>query len=249
MQDYMNYDEYPFSLKEEVGCLGMSVILAGIGSWILYRSCWGGLLILIIFPLCRKCYREEKIEKRKQVLLLEFKEAMQSVAASLLSGYSIENAWKEAEKELKELYGEEGLMAEEMKRMNSAILMNQPVEQLLYRFALRTSCEDILEFAEVFRFAKRSGGNFGKIIQHTIFHIGEKIETEREIQTMMAGRRMEQRIMNVVPVGLLAYLNLTAKEFLEPLYGNLFGVCVMSAVFFAYLGALMLARKITQIKI
>lgn len=249
MQEYMNYDEYRLSVREETGCLGMAAVLAGLAGWILYQSFWGCLLILIIFPLCRRCYREEKKEKRKQVLLLEFKDAMQSVAASLLSGYSIENAWKEAEKELRELYGEEGLMVEEMRRMNSAILMNQPVEQLLYQFALRTSCEDILEFAEVFRFAKRSGGNFGKIIQNTVFHIGEKIETDREIQIMMAGRIMEQRIMNIVPVGLLAYLNLTSKEFLEPLYGNLFGVCVMSVAFLAYLGALMLARKMTQIKI
>ena len=66
---------------------------------------------------------------------------------------------------------------------------------------------------------------------------------------MIAGRRIEQRIMNVVPVGLLAYLNVTSKEFLRPLYGNLFGVCVMSVAFLAYLGALMLARKMTQIKI
>lgn len=249
MQEYLNYEEYHLSMKEEAECLGMAAVLTGIAAWVLYQSLWGSFLILIVFPLCRICYREEKKEKRKQVLLLEFKEAMQSVAASLLSGYSIENAWQEAEKELRELYGEEGFMAEEMRRMNSGILMNQPIEQLLYQFALRTSCEDILEFAEVFRFAKRSGGNFGKIIQNTIFHIGEKIETEREIQTMMAGRRMEQRIMNVVPVGLLAYLNVTSKEFLEPLYGNLFGVCVMSVAFLAYLGALMLARKMTQIKI
>lgn len=249
MQEYMDYDTYRLSMKEEAGCIGMALILSGIAGWILYQSFWGCLLILIIFPLCRKFYREEKKEKRKRVLLLEFKEAMQSVAASLLSGYSIENAWKEAEKELWELYGEEGIMAEEMRRMNSAILMNQPIEQLLYQFALRSSCEDILDFAEVFMFAKRSGGNFGKIIQNTIFHIGEKIETEQEIQTMMAGRVIEQKIMNIVPVGLLGYLNLTSKEFLEPLYGNPFGICVMSAAFLAYLAALMLARKMTQIKI
>ena len=121
MQEYMNYEEYHLSMKEETFCLGTAAILTGIAAWILYKSFWGFLLILIFFPLCRKGYIEEKKEKRKQILLLEFKETMQSVAASLLSGYSIENAWKEAEKELQELYGKDGLMQEEMKRMNSAI--------------------------------------------------------------------------------------------------------------------------------
>ena len=60
---------------------------------------------------------------------------------------------------------------------------------------------------------------------------------------------MEQKIMNVVPVGLLVYLNLTSQEFLEPLYGNLFGVCVMTGAFAAYVGAVLLASKIVKIKI
>ena len=45
-------------------------------------------------------------------------------------------------------------MVEEMRQMNAGIGMNQPVEQLLYQFAVRSECEDIMEFAEVFRFAK-----------------------------------------------------------------------------------------------
>ena len=249
MQDYVDYDQYQLSLKEEICCVGAAIALSAVAGWILYRSVWGLLLIIFIFPLFRKLYQEEQKEKRKQRLLLEFKEAMQSVAASLLSGYSIENAWKEAEKELYDLYGGNGFMEEEMRRMNSGIQMNQPVEQLLYQFALRSSCEDILEFAEVFRFAKRSGGNFGKIIQNTIFRIGEKIETEREIQTILAGRKMEQSVMNIIPIGLLVYLNLTSKEFLAPLYGNFFGICVMSVAFLAYLAALILAKKMIQIQL
>ena len=249
MQDYIDYEQYQLSLKEEIYCIGAAIVLSAVTGWILYRSIWGMFLIVLIFPLCRKLYQEEQKERRKQRLLLEFKEAMQSVAASLLSGYSIENAWKEAEKELHGLYSGNGFMEEEIRRMNSGIQMNQPVEQLLYQFALRSSCEDILEFAEVFRFAKRSGGNFGKIIQNTVFRIGEKIETEHEIQTILAGRKMEQKVMNIVPVGLLLYLNLTSKDFLAPLYGNFFGICVMSVAFFVYLAALALFKKMIQIQL
>lgn len=249
MQDYVDYSNYKLSLKEEVKCFGMAGLLSVFCSWILYKSFWGILLFIIIFPLCRNSYREKQKELRKQKLLLEFKEAMQSVSASLLSGYSIENAWQEAELEMRELYGIEGYMTKEMKLMNGKVRMNQSVEELLYQFALRSSCEEILEFAEVFRFAKRSGGNFGKIIQNTIFHIGEKIEIEREIQIMIAGKKMEQKIMNIVPIALLVYLNLTSEEFLAPLYGNMLGICIMTAAFLAYLGAFLLAQKITQIKL
>ncbi len=249
MQDYVDYSNYKLSLKENIKCFGMAVLLSVFGSWLLYQNFWGILLFIIIFPLYQKFYKEKQKEIRKQKLLLEFRDAMQSVSASLLSGYSIENAWQEAEVEMRELYGIQGYMTKELKLMNGKISMNQSVEELLYQFALRSSCEEILEFAEVFRFAKRSGGNFSKIIQNTVFHIGEKIETEREIQVMIAGKKMEQKIMNIVPVALLIYLNLTSKEFLAPLYGNIFGVCVMTGAFFAYLGAFLLAQRIIKIKI
>ena len=136
------------------------------------------------------------------------------------------------------------------RKFDGMIITGAPVEEIEFsEVKYWKELEDILEFAEVFRFAKRSGGNFGKIIQNTIFRIGEKIETEHEIQTILAGRKMEQKVMNIVPVGLLLYLNLTSKEFLAPLYGNFFGICVMSVAFFVYLVALALSKKMIQIQL
>lgn len=249
MPELKDYESYPMQGIEEIKCLGVSVLLAAVAAWILYKHPLGLLLSIAIFPIYRRNYVSKKILEQKRELLLQFKEGMQSVSVALLSGYSIENAWAEAEKELCELYGEEAYMVEEMHYMNSGIRMNQPVEQLLYQFASRTGCEDIIGFAEIFRFAKRSGGNFAKIIRNTVQRIVEKQEVEREIETILSGKKMEQKIMNFVPVGLLAYLNLTSEEFLAPLYGNLFGVCVMTIAFVAYIGAFLLAQKMVVIKI
>ena len=66
---------------------------------------------------------------------------------------------------------------------------------------------------------------------------------------IIAGKKMEQKVMNIVPVCLLAYLNLTSEEFLSPLYGNLFGVCVMTVAFGIYLMALLMAQKMVDIKV
>ena len=249
MQESIDYRNYKLSGREEVECVAVTVLLAAIAAWILYKSLWGLLLGIVIFPVYRRNYRRGKAAKRKRELLLQFKDGMQSVSVALLSGYSIENAWQEAEKELREMHGVEAYMTEEMRQMNSGIKMNQPVEQLLYQFAMRTGCEDIVGFAEVFRFAKRAGGNFGRVIQNTVHRIAERQEVEREIETVLSGKKMEQRIMNVVPVLLLAYLNLTSEEFLAPLYENFFGACVMTLAFVAYVGAFMLAQKMVAIRI
>ena len=249
MQECVDYGRYKLSVKEELRCIGISLGLATCVAWLLYKSFWGLLTWAVIFPIYRHNYRCMQIENRKRALLLQFKEVMQSVVVALIAGFSVENAWLEGQKELEMLYGNGSHMAEEMRVMNAKIRMNQPVEQVFYQFALRSRCEDIIEFAEVFRFAKRSGGDFAKIIQNTIQHISQKIEVEREIEIVLAGKKMEQRIMNIVPVGLLVYLNLTSKEFLAPLYGNLFGACIMTAALGGYISALILARKMINIKV
>lgn len=249
MQECVNYERYRLSMLEEAKCLGIVLLLSVVAAWLLYKNPWGMILGIVLYPLYRANYKKIQIEKRKKELLLQFKDAMGSVAVALKAGYSIENSWCEAWKELQELYGDGACMTEEMKQMNVAIQMNQPVEQVLYQFACRSGCDDIIGFAEIFLFAKRSGGNFGKIIENTVRHIAEKLEVEREIETVLAGKRMEQKIMNVVPICLIAYLNLTSQEFLMPLYGNFGGAGVMTLAFFAYVGAVMLANKMINIKV
>ena len=109
--------------------------------------------------------KKKRREQQKETLLLQFRDAMQSVAAALQAGYSMENAWRESEKEMTELYGQDGIFVGELHQINQAVGMNQPIEKLLYEFALRSDCEDIQNFSDVFLFAKRSGGGFFKNIK------------------------------------------------------------------------------------
>ena len=245
----MDYGRYHFKKKEELFCALAAMILSAVVAWLLYKSIWGMYVFGIIYPFYKNAYRKKCIQKQQKELLIQFKDMILSVSATLLSGYAIENAWKEAEKEICKLYGEQSYMAMEIREMNAGIRMNQSIEQLFYDFALRSRNEDIISFSEVFQFAKRSGGNFGKIMHRSAMRISEKLEIEQEIQTVIAGKRMEQSVMNVVPVGILIYLNLTSSEFMEPLYGNLFGIIVMTVSFVAYLAALLLSKKMMQIKI
>lgn len=245
----MDYRKYHLNWKEKLKCLIGSLVCAVLISWLLYRSWLGIFSAVVIYPIYKEQKRREELEKKKWELLLGFKDAMQSVSAALMAGYSLENAWREGEREMAELYGEAACISTELRKINAAVKMNEPLEDKLMEFAKRSACEDIWSFAEVFTFAKRSGGDFGKIIRTTIHRINDKIEVEREIAVVISGKKMEQRVMNFVPAFILVYLNLTSEEFLEPLYGNFFGVCVMSGAFMIYLGAMLLAKKIVDIRV
>ena len=245
----MDYRTYQLKWQEWLTCIAGAVLLAVFVSWLLYQS-WCGLGLIVLFlPLCVHKRRQHLLEIRQRKLLLEFKDAMQSVSSTLMAGYSMENAWRVAEQEIRELYGENSYLAGELQQINAAVRMNEPIEKELLQFAKRSGCEDILSFAEVFQFAKRSGGDFGKILRTTAGRISDKLEVEREVETVIAGKKMEQKIMNMVPAFILIYLNLTSPDFLEPLYGNLLGTMVMSIALAIYLAAIKLAEKITNINV
>ena len=103
--------------------------------------------------------------------------------------------------------------------------------------------------AEIFGFAKRSGGDFPQIIRTTAARISAKIEVEREVDTVIAGKKLEGKIMSVMPFFILAYLNLASGEFIDPLYGNLAGVLVMSAALLVFVGAMAINRRISDIRV
>lgn len=245
----MDYGRYECSIKERLQCLLISVGVSGILAWLFYRSWWGMLLFPMVCIWYTRSYRKRQIKRRKERLLYEFKDTMQALSSALLAGYSMENAWRDTERELRELYGEQSVMLPEVQRMNAAVRMNEPIEQVLSEFAGRSSCEEIENFAEIFAFAKRSGGDFAKIIRTTVKELTGKIEVEQEIATVLAGKKLEGRVMNLMPLLILAYMTVTAGDFLDVLYGNALGICIMTVVLVGYALALKLSAWILDIRI
>lgn len=245
----MDYKKYRLERKDHLICLLAGIAISGVIAGLFYRSCWAMLLCPLVCIVWKRKYRAGKLQKRKDRLLLEFKDAMQAVSAALLAGYSMENAWKEAEGELRELHGEESLMCRELHLMNAAVRMNEPLEKVLSEFAQRSGCEEIESFAEVFSFAKRGGGDFAGMIRTTVQKLAGRIEVEREIATILAGKKLEGRVMNVMPVLILAYLTAASGGFLDSLYKNTAGVLVMTTALAVYVAAMALSEHIMNIRI
>ena len=106
-----------------------------------------------------------------------------------------------------------------------------------------------MEFAEVFSAAKRGGGNLTEVIGRSVAVIEDKIETEKEIQVVISARQMEQKVMNVVPFGILLYISIVSRGFFQVLYKNVIGVAVMTVCLAVYLGAVWLSNRIVDIEV
>ena len=228
------------------------MLLQGIGilalfSYVFYRS-WIVLVLLLPALLPYLLYRRRSfVKKRKEELLLQFREMMHAVIAGLQAGYSIENAFLHAQEDLRLLYGAEAMICEELQHINRELRNNNNLEDVLKDLAERSHSQDIKDFAEVFRIAKRSGGDLPGILKNTAELISEKIEVRREIATTISAKKMEQKIMDLVPFGIILYIDATTPGFFNALYHNAFGVLLMSVLLVVYLAAYLLAEKILNI--
>ena len=93
------------------------------------------------------------------------------------------------------------------------------MEELLYDLGIRSRVEDILNFTDVLIQAKKMGGNMRGILNRCISSIEERIEVKKEIDAILASRKMEQKIMSFIPLGIILYMQITSPEFLSVLYG------------------------------
>ena len=142
-----------------------AVAFTGITAWLYYHSLWAMIALTPIFIWEYRKSKEECERKKRQKFLLQFKEMIQSMAAALGTGYSVENAMKETQKELKIIYSQNEIISKEMAYMIGQIRVQVPVEQILEEFACRVGEEDVKNFASVFSTAKRNGGDMIAILQ------------------------------------------------------------------------------------
>ena len=225
------------------------IIIILLLSLFFYRSFWAIPFLTPVYLLYQKEKKKALMRQREKETAVQFKDAILAVSANQKAGYSVENSFKQSYEDMVLLYGKDSLICRELRIIIAGLGNNMVLETLLYNFGKKSRVEDVMEFAEVFAAAKRNGGNLTEVIERCASVIEDKVETEKEIQVLISARQMEQRIMNVVPFGILLYINATSKGFFDVLYHNIPGVVIMTLCLIVYIAAVLLSKKIVSIEV
>ncbi|MFI3200071.1 MAG: hypothetical protein R3Y54_00915 [Eubacteriales bacterium] len=240
---------YQLSKGERIGIILEVVVVLLLLAYCFYQSM---LALPFLAPIGIFYYKRKRVtcyEKKKSELEIQFKEMITMISASLRAGYSMENACRESLIEIKLLYGERGMIYEELQVIVKKLNNNQSVESLFFELAEKLQIKEVKEFAEILIVAKKYGGDLSKIIQNTSELISEKIEVNREIQTVISGKQGEQDVMNMMPIGIICYMNVTSPDYLDPLYHNIVGIMAMSVCCIIYVLAYIWSQKILRIRL
>ena len=215
-------------------------------AWLFFDFSSVSLLLLLYVPVAMHLRKKELRRKKKWELNLAFKDALVCLENSLAVGYSPESSVRETVKSLEQMYGREHSICLEFRRMVKQMDLGVSMEEVFSEFGVRSEVEDVRQLADIFAIVKRTGGNLSQVLRQTGSVLQEKIELKRELHTTIAAKRMEFKIMCVVPYGILLYLKFCAPAMSNALYHNLFGILFMWGVLGAYLGLKLLGEHIIR---
>lgn len=223
-----------------------SFILTLFLTWIFYSDLKGFIIFPFVYYLIFIYLKRDDAHRQKERFLREYQDLLNGLVSWISSGLSIEKAFLREEEEFRSLVGDKSKLYVSLKKINSKVDMNIPVEKAFYEFANECDIDEVWEFAEIFVFSKRLGNDYSKNLKLCADRIGAKLELKGEIEASIVEKQMEMKIMCVLPLFLLSFLKLSAGEFISVLYQNLAGNLVMTLALVLYVSAVVLSYVIIE---
>ncbi len=246
----IDYNVYTMPIKEKVFNITKVMPIIYLISYLLYKNHILSF-ILSFSALFYPCIKVKKIiNQRKAELNIQFKDMLYSLQSSLWAGKPIELAFVEVVKDLRVLYPDpETYIILESSNIVRKIEMNETVENVIEDFGKRSGIDDIQNFAEVLQICKRTGGNLVEVVKRTTNIINDRIEMMQDINTMLAKRNLERKVLNIIPIAILILLSVTARDYINPIYDTIIGRIVMTFAALLLLIAYFISKKIMDIQI
>ena len=227
-------------------CLGIFLFMV-----FFFRSLPFSLVVSLIGLLYPRMIIIGLIHKRKTLLNYQLKEAMFSLSSSLKAGASLQMAIERTVYDLERIYysDKDAPIVAEFRRMSEELSVGYSVEETLVSFRNRVQLEDVDDFVNATLIAKTRGGNLMEILNNISRIISEKIEVKQEISVMTAGKRMEAKILSVMPIGIVTSLTLLSPDYMAPMYDSIIGKMLLFMGFIFIAINYFISRKIVNIEV
>jgi Flp pilus assembly protein TadB len=156
-------------------------------------------------------------QRRRNRIEAQALDAMQLLASGLRAGYSVPQAIALVARHSSEpTAGEFGLAAQELS-------VGVQLADAITRLAKRTANADYELVAIIIRVQHEVGGNLALILDSAGNTLRERFELRSQVNALTAQQRLSSLVMTVLPFGLLMFLFVMDRSFVEPLFNQSIG--------------------------
>ena len=241
---------YKFSKKENT-FFYISLAASGLLiSYLMYRSI---IFAVVIIPFSGriKCFvTDNMIRKRKRTYMSEFKDFLFMASTAIGAGRSMKDAIAESIPSLKNIYGNKSILTKDLENAYQRMDVGGENDiNVLKDLAESSGLEDVYDFVTVYSICKTTGASLISALNKAAGVIMEKMSIEREIEELVRRKESEGLVIFAMPAIIILFLNLTAPDYIAPLYETLIGRIIMTAVIASNIGIYALIERITNVEI
>ena len=242
--------EIKLSEKEKLLFFSIILTMAAAVGILFYDSLIVSAILAAVFYAALPRYKEGILKKRRQEMLRQFRDLLYSISASVSSGRNMAGALKEAKTFCGTSYEKTDYIMLELDHMTAMLENGNATDtEVIYDFARRSGLEDIEDFAKIYENCKISGADLKQAINTAVHLIGDKIELEGELQTLLSQKIFEGRIVGLSPFIIVLMIRLTAPDYISPMTESTQGLVVTTIAVGLMLIAAVMTERINKIEI
>jgi tight adherence protein B len=162
-------------------------------------------------------------ERRRGQIEAQALDAMQLLASGLRAGYSVPQAIA-----LVARYSPEPT-ASEFGLTGQEISVGVQLADAVRRLSQRTANADYELVAIIVRVQHEVGGNLAQVLDSVGDTLRERFELRRQVNALTAQQRMSSMVLTLLPLGLLIFLFVMDRAFVDPLFTHPIGRLMLAA--------------------
>lgn len=242
--------KYEFSRKENAVFYSSLAAAGLIISYLMYRNV---LFAVVIIPFARRIkgfVTESIIKSRRRRYMAEFKDFLFMASTAIGAGRSMKDAIHESVPSLINIYGKRSILAGDLTKAYERMETGGENDVSVLRdLADASGLEDVKDFVTVYSICKTTGASLITALGKAAGVIMEKMSIDREIEELVRRKESEGLVIFAMPAIIILFLNLTAPDYIAPLYETAAGRVIMIAVMASDIGIYALIQRITNVEI
>lgn len=218
-------------------------------NYFFYKTVWAFVFLL---PVGFMYFRKEVREYRNQMVhegREQFKELLLLSSTNMRAGYSVENALLGSVGDLSNLFGSECMVCRLLSKAAHQRANKKCLDEVFIDAGKVTGIDELIQFGRLYEIAYSRSGNLSEIMDKVASSIIDNMETENEIYLSLCERQFEMKIMNIMPIAIMFYINVTNNGYFDKMYHNLPGIIIMTVCLGVYIMSYYAGYRIMNIAV
>jgi tight adherence protein B len=221
-----------------VGSIGVAVVLG-----LAFGTVIPSFFALLLGPLVLWSLVKHLLRKQRELFAEQLPTHLHELASAMRAGHSLVSGLTSMARAAPEP------SRDEWARVLADEQLGRPLDEAMLPLAQRMASDDIGQVALVAALHQQTGGNMAEVLERVADSVRERGELRRELKALTAQARLSRYVVTGLPPAVAGAIALLNPSYIRPLFHTSTGLTLLFVAVALLIGASVVMRAITNIKV